>query len=63
MSSGRTLSVDEYLALSPDAKAADAEDLAARAMERREVLTAAEARAYGLGLRGAEGSVVRRGRF
>ena len=50
MSSGRTLSVDEYLALSPDAKAADAEDLAARAMERREVLTAAEARAYGLGL-------------
>ncbi len=50
MSSGRTLSVDEYLALSPDAKAVDAEELAARAMERREVLTAAEARAYGLGL-------------
>lgn len=46
----RSMSADEYLSLNAEEKAEDARLLAARAMERRDVLTAADARAYGLGL-------------
>lgn len=44
------MTADEYLASSAEEKAEDARMLAARAMERREVITRDEAAAYGLGI-------------